>query len=452
MGMGTGIFKTVGGIAAVLLVFACGASIAEANTAGIIAPSDPNNPKADSGWQAGTCTVDTPTCSVATPAQFFEQAAGHPPVGFTQFIVKHRSTGRNPGRRTEDRPRRSPRRPQRQPRGDAAVPPGDLRSVSRSPVQPAPPSAKASSRPRCSASQPHCRKRRPSTTSSRPNGEPARFGLNLLGNKSTCRADLDWDGDYHEGFTIDVPATPFASLPLFENGVVLKNRLVFDGRSGDGTFITTPSTCLGPASAPAFEHVYSTWLLAASLGEEEEPGYEFPADAEPRFESTIPPGTSPKECESIPFEPSVAVDPNTAETDSPVRPAVEVDLPHQTKSKGGDQETLPPAHREGDAAGRDGPESLGRQRPRSLQRRPVRQGNEESGGLPGRLENRHRLDRDLAAAGRADHRQRLPRAAAQPRPGVGAASTASSSTSSRLVTASRCAWSATSAPTRRPGS
>src|SRR6187402_3610752 len=43
----------------------------------------------EAGWQAGTCTSDLPHCSVETPDQFFTQAAGHPPVGFTQIIVKH---------------------------------------------------------------------------------------------------------------------------------------------------------------------------------------------------------------------------------------------------------------------------------------------------------------------------------------------------------------------------
>jgi hypothetical protein len=125
---------------------------------------------------------------------------------------------------------------------------------------------------------------------------------------------------------------------LLEGGIVLKNRLVFDGRSGDGTFITTPSTCLGPAVSP-FEHVYSTWLLASSVTEGEDPGYEFPADANPPFESRIPPGTSPKECDTVPFVPSIETDPNTAVTDSPAGATVEVTLPHQTESDGEDQET-----------------------------------------------------------------------------------------------------------------
>src|SRR6478609_5259859 len=69
---------------------------AGADTGAIIAPSDPQNPTPDSGWQAGTCKEDSPTCSVATPKQFFEQAAGHPPVGFTQFTVKSKAPGETP--------------------------------------------------------------------------------------------------------------------------------------------------------------------------------------------------------------------------------------------------------------------------------------------------------------------------------------------------------------------
>lgn len=327
-------------IAALLLA---SASLARADTAGIIAPSDPDNPKADSGWQAGTCTKDSPTCSVDTPLQFFEQAAGHPKVGFTQFIVKH-TTEEVLGQKLE-----KPVDELTTVRVDLpvglSVNPGATPQCPLATFEANPASCPAGSDvghsfitasllgiPTPLPEAPTVYNIVP------PEGEPARFGFELLGNDVYLRADVDWPGDYHEGFTIDVPETPFASLPLFEEGVVLKNRLVFDGRSGDGTFIGTPSTCLGPAEAP-FQHVYSTWLLAASASEEEESGYEFPADANPPFESRIPPGTSPKECETIPFEPSVEVDPQTEETDSPSGASVEADLPHQTKSGGTTQET-----------------------------------------------------------------------------------------------------------------
>ena len=338
MGAGTGVFRHFAGALAVAAVgLAILAAGARASTGDIIAPSDPENPQADSGWQAGTCTVDTPTCSVATPEQFFEQAAGHPKVGFTQFIVKNESPGETPVDELKtvrvDLPVGLSVNP-------GATPQCPLATFEASPASCPSGSAVGSSfitaallgTPTPLPEAPTVYNIVP------PEGEPARFGFNLLGNNVYLRADVAWDGDYHEGFTIDVPETPFASLPLFENGVVLKNRLVFDGRSGDGTFISTPSTCLGPAVSP-FEHVYSTWLLASSVTEEEDPEYEFPADANPPFESRIPPETAPKECGSIPFEPSIEVDPNTTETDSPSGPAVEVDLPHQTESEGEEQET-----------------------------------------------------------------------------------------------------------------
>jgi hypothetical protein len=338
MGAGAGLFRAVGSVAAVL-VLVCGVSAAQASTADIIAPSDPDNPKADSGWQAGTCTADPPPpaqCSVDTESLFFEQAAGHPPKGFTQFIVEHTTVAL------------------------LETPVGELKtvrvdlpvglSVNPGAIEQCPLEDFQENPANCAGSEVGVSKvtaaplgvpvEAPPVTVynlvPKP-GEPALFGLELVGNDVYLEADVAWDGDYHEGFTIQVPAALDLGGVL-KQGLILKNRLVFDGRAGDGTFITTPSTCLGPA-IPPFEHAYSTWLLASSVSEEEGPGYEFPADANPPLESKIPPGTSPKECDGIPFEPSVAVDPSTAEADSPSGPAVEVDLPHQTKSNGEEQET-----------------------------------------------------------------------------------------------------------------
>jgi len=339
MGLRRGRIRGVRGsiCAAAVAALLVGPGIARADTAGIIAPSDPDNPTAESGWQAGTCKKDSPTCSVDTPAQFFEQAAGHPPVGFTQFIVKHESPGETPVDELKtvrvDLP------------VGLSVNPGATPQCPLATFEASPASCPAGSdvgHSFVTASVLGVPMELPEAPTVYnivpPEGEPARFGFNLLGNDVYLRADVDWSGDYHEGFTIDVPETPFESLPLLEGGVVLKNRLVFDGRAGDGTFITTPSTCLGPAEAP-FQHVYSTWLLAASVSEEEEPGYEFPADANPPFESRIPPGTSPKECDTVPFDPSLAVDPQTEVTDSPSGASVGVDLPHQTEGEGEDRET-----------------------------------------------------------------------------------------------------------------
>jgi hypothetical protein len=316
-------------VLAALLALALSAPLAGADTGGIIAPSDPQNPTVDSGWQAGTCTVDTPTCSVATPGQFFEQAAGHPPVGFTQFIVKHTTTTPGLIEKPEgelktvrvDLPVGLSVNPGATPRCDLAT--FEASAASCDPLSQVGTSFVTAADPILGVVAPQLQAAVYNVKP--PTGEPARFGLELLGKEIFLKADVAWAGDFHEGFSIAVPKA--AELPGLE-GVILKNRLVFDGTAGDGTFITTPSTCLGEAFPGPSGHIYSTYLLAASYAEEATPGYQFPRDAEPRFESPIPPGTSPKECGSIPYDPSLAIAPGTPATDSPAGARVDVDVPH----------------------------------------------------------------------------------------------------------------------------
>ena len=309
---------------------------AMADTATVIAPSDPHNPTANSGWQAGTCKSDTPICSVDTPGQFFEQAAGHPQIGFTQFIVAHTTVGPLETPTTELKtvrvelpiglsvnPGATPRCPlatfeanaadcETLPEGSAKVgESGVTASLLGIPTPPTPPLTLV-----------------PVYNIVPEQGEPARFGLNLVGNNVYLEADVAWAGDYHEGFTIKVPQV--ADLEPLIKGLILKNRLSFDGRSGDGTFITTPSTCLGQAFIESGS-LYST-LLAADSYPAADPV--FPAGSLPYLESPIPPGTSPKECGTIPYDPTVAVDPGTAATNSPAGATVTVAVPHLTPDFG----------------------------------------------------------------------------------------------------------------------
>lgn len=314
------------------------ASIAAANTASIIEASDPHNPQVNSGWQAGTCKEEPPEstafCSVATPSQFFETAAAHPKWGFTQFIVKHTTTIPE----TVETPV-----------GEVATIRVDLPvglSVNPGATERCPLDVFEESAEKCATEFPESQVGESLVTTSLAGavspptapltrvpvynvvpvfGESARFGLELGGKEVFLRGDVAWNSDYHEGFTIDVPKT----LPI--GGLVLKNRLVFEGTSGDGTFITTPSTCLGEAFTESGS-IYSTLLLAQSWEEKEEEeaeeGYVFPQSAEPAFESPIPPGTSPKSCEKIPYDPSLAVDPGTAQANSPAAAAVDIAVPH----------------------------------------------------------------------------------------------------------------------------
>jgi hypothetical protein len=342
-------------VVVVAVVYALTAGVAFASTGDIIAPSETQNPQADSGWQAGTCNAEPPevgaeTCSIKTPDQFFEQAAGHPNWGFTQFIVKHTTAGELEN-----------------PVGELATIRVDLPvglSVNPGATERCPLDVFEEGAEKCRTLYPESKVGESEVTTSlagvvtKPTppltqvpvynvdpvfGESARFGLELGGKEVFLRGDVAWAGDYHEGFTIDVPKT----LPI--GGLVLKNRLVFNGRSGDGTFLTTPSTCLGPAYAPSWTkgelpngssgHAYSTWLLAQSWNEKEEEeqgkGYVFPQSALPAFESPIPPlsesegpGTEPKECDTIPYGPAIEVKPNTSATNSPSGAAVNVTVPH----------------------------------------------------------------------------------------------------------------------------
>jgi hypothetical protein len=316
---------------------------AAANTEGIINPPfDPHNAQPDSGWQAGTCNAEPPEvvseCSVATPNQFFERAAAHPNWGFTQFIVRNGPLELIPG---------IPVPGTKEPVGELKDVRVDLPvglSVNPSATEQCPLATFEASAGGCPAGSEVGVSKVEASAIGLPlppslvteasvynvvpkEGEAARFGFELVGSEIFLEGDVDWSGDYHEGFTIHVPKT----LPISiggARGLILRNRLVFNGRAGDGTFLTTPSTCLGEAFTQSAS-LYSTFLRAASYEEEEGiAGYVFPQAAEPRLESPIPPGTSPKECGTIPYAPTIATNPGTAAVNSPAAATVAISVPH----------------------------------------------------------------------------------------------------------------------------
>jgi hypothetical protein len=296
-------------------------AIARADTGDIIAPQH-NPPTAEDGWQAGTCVTDAPPCSPQSPSsQFYTQAAGHPNVGFTQFIVKNEPliVGGIPVPGTQE-------------------PVGILKDLRVD--LPVGLSVNAQATPQCELAAFEAESCNPlaavgtsavtATVAGLPSppvtavvynlvpkdGQPARFGFRVAGTPVFLEGDVDWSGNYHEGFTIVVPETPLGKL--------LKNRLVFNGRAGNGTFLTNPSTCLNPAQ-PGNEHVYSTLLRADS---KEQPNPAFP-NGSSFFEAALPPGVMPTGCDKVPFEPTTAVDPGTQRTDSPSGPLVEVKVPFE---------------------------------------------------------------------------------------------------------------------------
>jgi hypothetical protein len=334
-------------------------AMASADTDDIIAPSDPTQPSVDSGWQAGTCNEEFPydpgaeICSIATPDQFFDTAGAHPNWGFTQFIVKQDPTTEAPV-------------------GELKTVRVDLPvglSVNPGATERCPLAVFKSGAGNCASMHPESKVGESFVTAFGPvlgeidpipgvtqvpvynvepeQGEAARFGLELAENEVYLEGDVDWAGNFHEGFTIHVPAAlpealgPLVGLLTGQKGLILKNRLVFNGRSGDETFLTTPTTCFGPAyrddwvpgqppGGPSGQ-IYSTFLRADSA---EEPDPNFP-NGSSFFESPIPPveetsgpGTEPRGCETIPYDPAIVVDPGTTATDSPAGADVQIRVPH----------------------------------------------------------------------------------------------------------------------------
>ncbi len=167
-------------------------------------------------------------------------------------------------------------------------------------------------------------------------GEPARFGFTLpLGlGEVFLNAGVAWAGDYHEYFTIHVPSLPAVRI--------LKNRLVFDGTTGQtgsgGAFLTIPSTCENPEVEP-FKQQYTTFLHADSVEEgASDNQYDVAAPAPPPdtfvksselVKSPLPPGAQPEGCGNVPFAPSTSADPGTNQTDSPTGPTVDVRVPFE---------------------------------------------------------------------------------------------------------------------------
>jgi hypothetical protein len=334
-----------GALAMAVSIVALALTAPAAGAVDIIQSQEPEGPSM--GWQAGTCTKDAPVCSTATPSQFFTQAAGHPPVGFTQIIVKSSPGALGPvpvgNLKTVlvDLPRGLSVNPQATPQCELAA--GESPALGTCDV------STQVGNSSLTAVNPVTGLGLPLSAPvfnlvPRP-GEPARFGFSLVGNDIYLNAGIAWESDYHEYFTIH--ATALKLGPGFELARILQNRLVFDGttetQAGAGRFLTTPSTCNNPEVEP-FDLQYST-LLHADSYEEEAPdnGYDVAAPAPPSqaflkgSEEVVSPlpriegkeRARPTGCESIPFDPTTSMAPGTNESDSPAGATVDVAVPFE---------------------------------------------------------------------------------------------------------------------------
>jgi hypothetical protein len=319
--------------------------VAQADTGDIIEPQQEKPNKANDGWQAGTCTKDeiTEQCTPESPiTQFFRTAAGHPPIGFTQYIVKQEEFA--PGLFRPIGPVKTIR---------VDLPPGltvnPQATATRctqaefdTPVGP-------TELPGCAASSQVGEERLtlkveatgaevapiPGVTrvplyNMVPEfGEPAKFGFKIGSTPATKKTvylntEVAWESDYHESFTIHLP-TPNPGTRSW------KSRLVnFGEETGDGTYITNPTTCFS-AQLPPYEGIYTTFLRAESVAL---PEAGFPATTTPfTSDLSLPEGLTQTGCATVPFDPGISVAPGTTQVDSPATPTIETTLPFITGGK-----------------------------------------------------------------------------------------------------------------------
>ncbi|MGE5336067.1 MAG: hypothetical protein ACM3JL_01425 [Nitrososphaerota archaeon] len=338
--------------------------LAQADTTDIIEPNtDP--PNAANGFQAATCLTDEPVsgepkiqCSPQTSGAYFTTAGGHPPIGFTQYIIQHKPVTLLP---SPPFPPGSATAPIKEPIADRTIktlrvdlPPGLTVNPNAAPkcsleefentvgefhvplcdestrvgteevtlvtnvegfeIAPGFPVPKGFVIPPSEAS-----KTKVAVYNLKPRkGEPALFGFVVAAKEEVfLETDVAWHNDFHEGFTIKLPgpSAPFSTL---------KSRLVnFGATTGNGTYINNPTTCFDPAQHP---QLYSTWFRAESYGEEN-PGFPVGSTTvEAKVESSTGELIQQEGCDKVPFNPGIGVDPGTTNIDSPANATVDTTL------------------------------------------------------------------------------------------------------------------------------
>jgi len=264
-----------------------------------------------SKWEAGTCNVSV--CDYGSPSSvFYTQTAGRPPFGITDFSFNTEAPLGIPEGNVRnvrvDLPPGLSVNPQATAQCSEAelAAPGSLGCIAKGAqvgnvqVTPVQPGILGSGLPVGA----------PVFNIVPKAGEPAEFGfqVNLLGlvNISVfLEGTVNWENDYHEGFTIrqipkDVP--------------IARSRLAFEGRAGNGSFITVGSNCNGSTT---------TGLTVDS--------HQSPTRLHYNTTPTQPIGPiiRPTGCSQVPFNPGIGVEPGTAKTDSPMGGAVTATVPFE---------------------------------------------------------------------------------------------------------------------------
>jgi hypothetical protein len=255
-------------------------------------------------WEAGTCSVGTCTYAGA-PSQFYAQAAGHPNFGVTDFSVD--GEGGNQVRRVKvELPQGLNVNPQAVPQCSEEAFKADscssasevgVSEVTTGEIEVLPPLVNV---------PPIGPLDFPVYALEPRNGEPALFGFHVtleipvLGSLVSefvyLETAIEWGGDYHESFFIN---------GIEEFPPLGRNRLVFNGRAGNGSFLTLPSPCNGNST--------SILEIEGSGGAISGP------------QSTTPP-VPIAGCGSVPFAPSVSAA-ASGPTDSSAPVTVSLNIP-----------------------------------------------------------------------------------------------------------------------------
>ena len=353
--------------------------LAQADTTDIIEPQH-NPPTNEDGFQAGTCITDEPApgvhCGPQTPGAFFTRAGGHPPAGFTQYIIQHATPTPLP---SPPFPAGSVFAPIKTPEEARSIktlrvdlPPGLTVNPNATPVKCSETAFKEHIEPEPGVITPNCPEgsavgtEEVTVVTNEPNfpapgfptgfvippskalntkitvynleprkGEPALFAFLAGGDEEVfLETEVAWQSDFHEAFTIKLP--PPGHLPTAKPLSTLVSRLIQKGRVGNGTFITNPTTCFDPAQFP---HLYSTWFRAESY---EDPNPNFPVGSTPveaKVEGNVggkPVPIQQEGCDTVPFEPTVDMEAGTKDVDSPAAATVNVKLPFKPDEEGGE--------------------------------------------------------------------------------------------------------------------
>jgi hypothetical protein len=268
-------------------------------------------------FEAGTCFGIAPTCTYksieANPKEAFTQAAGHPPWGITKFVMKPGGTSMESVKRIRVDV----------PPGLASNPQAPLPKCAVAVFESNPKSCPAGSEVGTTEMEAVAEVVLPITLKltgtvynlEPPAGLPLDFGIAVepAGElvspiRLFLEGHVDWSGDYHEYFEINnVPneAQVNAILPFKAPVRVLMSKLNFNGRAGQGNFLTLPSVCSSTTTSHLELESWSKQIATT--------------------ETHTPVGVDG--CDKVPFSPSVTISPETAQSDAPDGSATVVQVP-----------------------------------------------------------------------------------------------------------------------------